>query len=109
MKTIAGIFFLATLAMLSRANAQQMQKGPATDSDKPAVANPSNDVNSPAAPVPGKNSFTKGEAKKRLQKHGYSAVSALAKDENSVWHAKAQKAGRAVNVTLDYQGNITEE
>jgi hypothetical protein len=79
-----------------------------TTTAPPALSNPSNAAKTAAAPVPGKNSFTENEAKKRLEDHGYSQVTGLTKDDKSLWHAKAMKAGRTTSVTLDYQGNITE-
>ena len=60
-----------------------------------------------AAPVAGANSFTMAQAQKRLEDQGYTQVSALAKDEKSIWRGHAMKNGKAVDVALDYQGNIT--
>lgn len=53
----------------------------------PAVKSPSE--NNPAAPVPGANSFTEGQAKSRIEGAGYSDVSGLTKDANGVWIGKA--------------------
>ena len=75
----------------------------------PAVANPKDINKTTAAPVAGKNSFTEGEVKKRLESNGYSEVSALKKDDQSVWRGKAMKAGASVNIAVDYQGNITQQ
>src|SRR4051812_31392382 len=106
-----GFLLVASLATCSAAIAQPMGDADSQRdrAEKPAVANPSDTAKSPVAPVPGKNSFTEGEAKKRLEKNGYAGVQGLAKDESSIWHAQAVKGGKAVNVTLDYQGNITEK
>jgi hypothetical protein len=60
-----------------------------------------------AAPVAGANSFTMAQAKKRIEDHGYTQVSALAKDDKSIWRGHAMKDGKAVDVALDYQGNVT--
>ena len=60
-----------------------------------------------AAPVAGANSFTMAQAQKRLEDHGYTQVSALAKDTNSIWRGQAMKDGRTTDVSVDYQGNIT--
>lgn len=59
------------------------------------------------APLPGANSFTEGQAKSRLEANGYSAVTALKKDDNGVWKGKATQGGQQVNVSVDYRGNIT--
>jgi putative membrane protein len=59
-----------------------------------------------AAPVPGKNSFTEAEAKKRLESFGYTNISALREDAQSIWRGTAMKSGQQMPVALDYQGNI---
>ena len=63
--------------------------------------------NNPGAPAAGANSFTEGQAKARIEARGYGNVSGLAKDHEGLWRAKAMKDGKSVNVTLDYQGNVT--
>jgi len=79
----------------------------------PANNGPSNpavkttDGNNPGAPVAGANSFTEGQAKARIESRGYANVSDLAKDNSGLWRGKAMKDGKSVNVTLDYQGNVT--
>ena len=73
----------------------------------PAVATPSS--TNPTAPVAGHNSFTQKQAKARIAKAGYTSIGTLTKDENGIWRTKAKKAGVSHNVTLDYQGNITNE
>jgi hypothetical protein len=60
-----------------------------------------------AAPVAGANSFTMAQAQKRIEDQGYTQVSALAKDDKSIWRGHAMKNGKAVDVALDYRGNIT--
>jgi hypothetical protein len=73
----------------------------------PAVATSSANSTT-AAPVAGANSFTMAQAQKRLEDQGYTQVSGLAKDDKSIWRGHAMKDGKAVDVALDYQGNITE-
>lgn len=58
------------------------------------------------APVAGRNSFTEGEAKSRIEKLGFANVSELKKDDNGIWRGRAMKDGKAVDVSLDYQGNV---
>lgn len=70
----------------------------------PAVKNPN--TTNPAAPVPGANSFTEGQAKSRIESSGYTNVSALKKDDNGIWTGTAMKDGRQVNVRVDFQGNV---
>ncbi|CAN7667877.1 PepSY domain-containing protein [Pararhizobium sp. LjRoot238] len=74
------------------------------DGDTPAVATPS-DQNA-TAPVEGANSFTEVQAKDRIVEAGYADVTDLKLDEKGVWQGKATKDGKAVMVSLDYQGNI---
>jgi protein CpxP len=75
----------------------------ASGNDNQAVATTSANAAQPAA---GSNSFTRSEAKKRLERQGLSNVSDLNKDNNGVWHGKAQKDGSTGQVWLDYKGNI---
>jgi hypothetical protein len=67
------------------------------------------DSKTAAAPLPGANSFTQAEALSRLEAHGYTAVSELQKDDQSIWRGKAMKDGKPVDVALDYRGNIVAE
>ncbi|HEX3500377.1 MAG TPA: hypothetical protein VHT04_13740 [Stellaceae bacterium] len=75
----------------------------------PAVSTSNADSKTAAAPVAGANSFTEAEARSRLEAHGYSNVSGLQKDAQSIWRGTATKNGRTVGVTLDYQGNIVSQ
>ena len=61
------------------------------------------------APVKGRNSFSEGEAKSRIEKAGYSDISGLKKDDDGIWRGKATKDGRSVDVSLDYQGNVNTD
>ena len=78
----------------------------------PAVNAPSNPAikttegNNSNTPVAGATSFTEGQAKSRIESMGYTKVSALLKDENGVWRGKAEKDGKSVDVSLDFQGNV---
>jgi opacity protein-like surface antigen len=70
-----------------------------------------NAVNSPGqnnsnAPIEGRNSFTEGQAKSRIEAAGYTEVSGLAKDDAGVWRGKASKGGSVKDVSLDFQGNV---
>ncbi|TGQ46869.1 DUF4142 domain-containing protein [Mesorhizobium sp. M00.F.Ca.ET.216.01.1.1] len=78
-----------------------------TSSTTPAVTTTGS--SNPAAPVPGANSFTEGQAKSRIQDAGYSDVSELTKDDQGIWRGQATKNGRSTAVALDYQGNVVAE
>jgi len=62
-----------------------------------------------AALEPGANSFTEGQARRRIEDRGYTNVDRLHKDQNSIWQAEATKDGRRVSVGLDFRGNVVEE
>jgi hypothetical protein len=94
------------LGMADAASAQD-QSGPAANpsaAQNPAVKSPNNMVNAPLAK--GHNSFTKGEARVRIEKAGYSNVTNLALDGDGLWQAHATKDGQPVNVALDYKGDV---
>src|SRR5436309_1751037 len=78
------------------------------DANTPAVNSPNAPPN-PGAPVAGANSFTEGQAKSRIESSGYGNVSELRKDDQGVWRGKAMKDGKAVSVSLDFQGNVTTQ
>ena len=78
----------------------------------PAQSGPNNSaVNSPTqnnsdAPVAGRNSFTEGQAKSKIENAGYTNVTELKKDDNGVWRGKASKSGSSTAVSVDFQGNV---
>jgi len=95
---------LPTLKMHRDIIQKAAAKAPTNESTTPAVA--TSGINNPAAPVPGANSFTEGQAKSAIEKAGYADVSALKKDDKGIWRGTASKDGKATPVALDYQGNI---
>ena len=58
---------------------------------------------------PGANSFTEGQARRRIEDRGYKGVGQLHKDQNSIWQAEATKDGQHVRVGVDYRGHVVEE
>src|SRR5215204_546438 len=84
----------------------------ASAQNPPAQSGPNNNaVNSPGqknsnAPVAGRNSFTEGQAKSKIEEAGYSNVSDLKKDNNGIWRGKASKGGSSSSVSVDFQGNV---
>jgi len=93
---------------------------PGTTTNTPAQLSPSNNSSTtpPAvttsnannktagAPVKGRNSFTMGEARRRLEKGGFTQVTGLKKDNDGIWRGKAMRGGTSVDVYCDYQGNV---
>src|SRR3954462_867040 len=89
-----------------------MLTGAASAQNPPAKSGPNNNaVNSPGqnnsnAPVAGRNSFTEGQAKSKIEEAGFSSVTELKKDDNGVWRGKASKGGAPTSVSVDFQGNV---
>ena len=99
------ILMVAAIAAVAfPAAAQQKPANP--NAETPAVNSPNSPPN-PGAPVAGANSFTESQAKSRIETNGFSNVSGLNKDANGVWRGKANKGGQAVDVSVDFQGNVT--
>jgi hypothetical protein len=99
----------AALAFFSTGVMAQSQNPPAAQGPQNSAINRADSTNRQAtAPVAGRNSFTEGEAKSRIEKMGFANVSDLNKDDHGVWRGQATKDGKTVYVSLDYQGNIFE-
>lgn len=49
---------------------------------------------------------TEGEARARLEVHGYSAITALVKNADGVWRGMAMRSGRRVAVGVDPRGDV---
>jgi hypothetical protein len=111
MKILSIIMLSGALTMgLANFAAAQDQAGPAADpsaSQNPAVKSP-NDMTQ-AALAKGHNSFTKAEARARIQKAGYSDIKSLMLDADGLWQATALQNGQSVHVALDYKGNVAAQ
>jgi protein CpxP len=55
----------------------------------------------------GANSFTRGQARKRIEGAGLKQVTDLKKDKDGIWRGKAMREGQSVPVGFDYKGNIS--
>ena len=80
------------------------EQAPKDEPGNAAVNTP--DSAQPKAPVKGANSFTEGQAAERIKEKGFADVKGLAKDNDGIWRGKATKDGKAVDVSLDFQGNV---
>ena len=89
-----------------------MVAGSAFAQNPPAQSGPNNNAvnssgqNNSDKPVAGRNSFTEGQAKSKIEGAGYTSVTDLKKDENGVWRGVASKGGSSTDVSLDFQGNV---
>lgn len=54
----------------------------------------------------GANSFTEAQARTRIESAGFTQVTALRKDDDGIWRAKAMRGGKSVDVGFDYKGNV---
>ena len=105
MKTVRLSLFALTLALGVMGVALAQTSAPAPAPATPIPAAPS----ATTPPVPGANSFTEGEARSRIEASGYTNVTDLQKDSQSIWRGKAMKDGNSVNVSLDFQGHVVAE
>lgn len=96
---------LITCAGLLAATAASAQNPPAQPGPNNNAVNSSGQNNS-NAPVAGRNSFTEGQAKSKIEQAGYANVSELKKDDKGVWRGNASKNGSSTSVSVDFQGNV---
>lgn len=96
------ITILSAGLVLAASGAFAQSQTPSTTQTTPAIKTEQN----PGAPVAGKNSFTEGQAKSRIEDAGYKNVTGLKLDGQGVWRGTAMKDGKKAGVSLDYQGNV---
>jgi hypothetical protein len=99
---------VAIVAIAIPAMAQQPSPPANRNAKTPAVNTPNSPPN-PGAPVAGANSFTEGQAKSRIESHGFANVAGLRKDGDGVWRGTATQAGKSVKVSVDFQGNVVSQ
>jgi hypothetical protein len=100
MKRVLLIAVAGLMATAASAQDPAAEPGPNNSAVNSSVQNNSN------SPVTGRNSFTEGQAKRRIEQAGYSDVSELKKDDNGIWRGKATKGGSSADISLDFQGNV---
>ena len=57
-------------------------------------------------PNPGRNSFTRVQAARRIARAGFTGVAGLQKDQQGVWRGHATRGGVGASVWLDYTGRV---
>ncbi len=92
-------------------NAATTPSAPVTSGTNSATNNAVNTApaNNSGAPVPGANSFTEGQARGRIEDKGYTQITDLKLDSQGIWRGKGMKNGQTVDVSMDYQGNVTPQ
>lgn len=75
----------------------------------PPAANAAVDVNAQTDPAlaAASNSFTESQARGHIENAGYSDVTNLTKTADGIWTARAKKAGKTMDVALDFKGSVT--
>ena len=101
-----SLFILgALLFSVSAASAQTQpaQSGPGNNAVNSSGQNNSN------APVAGRNSFTEGQAKSKIEAAGFTKVSDLKKDDSGIWRGTATKGSSSSSVSVDFEGNVNSK
>jgi hypothetical protein len=102
MRTTIAAALMATVLIVPAAMAQPAP-GSTGSSMPQRSAEPPPTTTAPAA---GANSFTEGQARSRIEAAGYTNVTGLTRDNSGVWRGRAMQGGAAVDVGLDFQGNV---
>lgn len=105
MKFIPMAFAACLLATAASAQTTAPANPAAGDSNQPVATT---NANAPQ-PAKGANSFTTGEARRRIEKKGFSKVTDLKKDGDGVWRGHGMKGDASVGVWLDYKGNVGQQ
>jgi hypothetical protein len=104
-------YFLSALAfgvlVGGAASAQDQPQADPNAAANPPVAGKTDDQGHLLAR--GANSFTEAQARHRIRKAGYAAVSRLTKDQDGLWQGTATRDGRSVHVAVDYKGDVSAQ
>ena len=99
---VSGLLATAASAQTTKSTAVAPQNG---DTNQAVATTGANAMQ----PAKGANSFTEGEAMRRIEKEGFTQVADLKKDGDGVWRGHGMKNNASVNVWLDYKGNIGQQ
>lgn len=81
---------------------------PAAETNNPAIAtDEAVKERQQSAPATGATSFTQEQARDHLISKGYTNPTALVKTPSGQWEGQATLNGETVDVSVDYQGNVT--
>ena len=93
-------------AMLAATAASAQTQPPAQSGPGNNAVNSSGQNNS-TAPVAGRNSFTEGQAKSKIEDAGFSNVTRAEEGrQRQCGVAKPARAARSSSVSVDFQGNV---
>ncbi|GEP12303.1 PepSY domain-containing protein [Methylobacterium gnaphalii] len=80
------------------------------NTDKPEASKPATAHSAADAKLEeGSNSFTEAQMHKRLENAGYKDIKGLKKDDKGIWRGQATLNGKAVNVGVDFKGNVAAQ
>ena len=109
MKLLSVAAIVAGAALSSAALAQD-EPPPQANPDAPAnAALKAPHAMRPDAPAAGHTSFTRGQAKGRIEKAGFDHLARLHKTKQGLWYGEADRSGHRVRVVVDYQGAVTPQ
>jgi hypothetical protein len=92
---------LLSLALIVAAGTAIAQTSGAPASGNPPDANTANAAEHPTAQAL--------IAQKRIEADGYKNVQGLARGSDGLWHGRAMRGSSEVQVTVDRQGNVTQQ
>jgi opacity protein-like surface antigen len=104
--TVAAVLAGAALSSAAMAQTDQPQANPNAPANS-ALKSPHQMKE--GAPAAGHNSFTRSQAKGRIEKAGFTEVTRLTKTRQGLWTGRAMQDGHRVTVVMDYQGNVTTQ
>ena len=82
--------------------------GAAFAQDAKQPTNPPTAQTQPVTPTTPIAAIAETQAKARIEAQGFTDVSELKKDAQGMWNAKALKDGKAVQLSLDARGQVTQ-
>jgi hypothetical protein len=110
MKRTFAFVMMGALLGTGAAFGQNSTTNPSTSpSATPPAASSPDTTSQMAAPAPSKGVSSSKQVRHQLKTQGYTHVKGLKKDEQGVWHGTAKKDGNKVSLSVDAQGNVTEQ
>lgn len=97
----ASLIFIGMAAALSACQPDAQTNNPAVATEEAVTEREL------AAPATGATSFTEAQARDHLNNSGYTNPTSLTKSATGEWIGQATLNGETVNVSVDYQGNVT--